>query len=99
MTAAAAIQERKAELLAEAQVTLQAIRALADASVADPLADPATLARAVSSGILDAPHLRGNAYARGQIMTRIDGRGACVTVEPRSGRTISECQRLAALAL
>ncbi|MBO9371617.1 MAG: cobalamin-dependent protein, partial [Chloroflexi bacterium] len=65
MTADPAVQARKEELIREAQVTLEAIRALAGPDVSDPLTDPATLARAVTTGILDAPHLRNNPYARG----------------------------------
>jgi hypothetical protein len=75
-------------------VTLDAIRALAGADVVDPLTDPATLARAVTSGVLDAPHLRDNPFACGRIATRIDARGACVAVDPATGRTLSEEERL-----
>ncbi len=99
MTADAAIQERAAELVREAQVTLAAIRALADPGVPDPLIDPATLARAVTSGLLDAPHLRNNSFARGQIVTRIDPRGACVAVDPTDGRPLSEEERIARLGI
>jgi hypothetical protein len=88
------VQERAHELVTEAQVTLDAIRRLGAQDVADPFTDPATLARAVTSGILDAPHLRNNAFARGQIATRIDCRGACVAVETVSGRPLSETERL-----
>lgn len=94
MTADPAVQARKAELVREARVTLEAIRALAGPSVVDPLTDPPTLARAVTAGILDAPHLRNNPYARGQIVTRIDERGACVAVDPASGRPVTEEERL-----
>jgi hypothetical protein len=94
MMGAPAVQERKAELMGEAQITLEAIRRLAGPDVADPLTDPATLARSVTSGVLDAPHLRNNAFARGQIATRIDGRGACVTVDPSSARELSEGERI-----
>jgi hypothetical protein len=94
MTADPAVQRRKDELLREAQVTLAAIRALAEPGVADPLADPATLARAVTTGILDAPHLRNNPFALGQVQTRyVDG--ACVAFDG-AGRPISEFERLAA---
>ena len=94
MTADPAVQERKEELVREAQVTLQAIRELAGPDVADPFTDPATLARAVTTGVLDAPHLRNNPFARGQIVTRIDPRGACVAVDPATGRTLSEQERV-----
>ena len=98
MTVDPRVQARKQELIAEAQVTLDAIRALAGPGAADPLTDPATLARAVTAGILDAPHLRNNPYGRGRVLTRIDERGACVAVDA-AGRPLSEAQRLAGLIL
>lgn len=94
MTRDPRVQERKEELIAEAQVTLEAIRGLAGPGVEDPLTDPATLARAVTAGILDAPHLKNNPFARGIAVTRIDERGACVAVDPASGRPISEKERI-----
>jgi len=80
MTADPAVQTRKDELIREAQVMLDRIRALAGEDVTDPLTDPTTLARAVTHGVLDAPHLRNNPFARGTAVTRIDSRGACVAV-------------------
>jgi len=53
----------------------------------------------VTTGALDAPHLRNNRFGRGQIVSRIDERGACVAVDPASGRVLSEEERLAALAI
>jgi methylmalonyl-CoA mutase cobalamin-binding subunit len=97
MTADPAVQQRKEELIRETQVTLEAIRALGGPDVADPLTDPATLARAVTTGVLDAPHLRNNPFARGQIVTHIDQRGACVAVDPATGRTLSEEERISRL--
>jgi len=99
MTADPAVQQRKEELVQEAQVTLEAIRALAGSDVDDPLTDPATLARAVTAGMLDAPHLRDNFFARGQIVTRVDPRGACVAVDPATGLALSEEERIAALGI
>ncbi|MCU0503574.1 MAG: methionine synthase [Anaerolineae bacterium] len=96
MTADPRVQARKQELIAEAELTLNAIRALAKPDVPDPLTDPATLARAVANGILDAPHLRNNRYACGRVVTRIDARGACVAVDA-AGRPVSETDRLAKL--
>jgi hypothetical protein len=92
MTVDPRIQARCAELVAEAQVTLQAIRSLAGPGVIDPLTDPATLAKAVTSGILDAPQLKNNRFGRGKICTRILD-GACVAVDA-SGQPITEEQRL-----
>jgi hypothetical protein len=99
MTADPAVQQRRRELVQEAQVTLEAIRALAGPGVPDPLTDPATLSRAVTSGALDAPHLRNNPFARGQIVTRIDARGACVVVDPATGQALPEEERLAHLGI
>jgi methylmalonyl-CoA mutase cobalamin-binding subunit len=92
-----AIQERCSELVAEARVTLQAIRWLAAADVQDPWSDPGTLARAVTSGVLDAPQLRNNAFSKGTIRTRIL-HGACLAVDAQ-GKPLSEAARLAELRL
>jgi hypothetical protein len=89
------VQQRAHELITEAQVTLDAVRRLGAQDVADPFTDPATLTRAVASGILDAPHLRNNPFARGQVITRIDRRGACVAVDAMGGRPLPEAERLA----
>ena len=91
------VQARKAELIEAAQTTLDAIRELGSASGADPLCDPATLARAVAVGLLDAPHLKNSPFARGEVVTRIDERGACVVVDPGTGRALTEKERIARL--
>jgi len=93
MTADQAIETRRAELCQEALVTLRAIRSLAGSNVPDPWIDPTTLARAVTEGILDAPHLRNNPFAPGRIQTRIIN-GACLAVNPQ-GQPLSEKERLA----
>ena len=99
MTADPVVQARKNELVREAEVTLASIRSLADGEVADPLTDPVTLARAVLNGILDAPHLKNNPFARGEIVTRIDPRGACVAVNPETGHALTEEARLAHIGI
>lgn len=63
----------------------------------DPFTDPATLARAVTSGVLDAPHLVNNPYGRGEIVARDDGQGAWVAVDPETGQPMREAERLARL--
>jgi len=93
LTADPEVQARVDELVEQARVTLESIRAIAPSSVLDPWTDPATLARSVSLGIMDAPQLRNNAYARGEIITRIDERGACVVVDG-VGKFILEGERL-----
>jgi hypothetical protein len=91
MTGDPRVQARRTELLEEAAVLLGAIAQLAPAGV-DPLTDAGTLAQAVSLGLLDAPHLRGNAAACGKIVTRMVG-GACLAIDSATGRPISEAER------
>jgi hypothetical protein len=92
MTADLAVRHRAEELADEAQVTLQAICSIATPGISDPLSDAATLAKAVTVGILDAPQLRNNLFGRGQVITRILN-GACVAVD-RSDRPVTEAKRL-----
>ncbi|MFL7892153.1 MAG: cobalamin B12-binding domain-containing protein [Anaerolineales bacterium] len=89
------IQERKEEIITESRITIEAIQNLASGRAADPLIDPGTLTRAVSTGIMDAPHLRNNPYARGKINTRIIN-GACYTID-NNGRPVNEADRLGEL--
>jgi len=99
MTQDLAVQARKEELIREARVTLDVLRSLAPASVSDPLTDTATLTQAVQLGILDAPQLINNPYGRGDVVSRIDGRGACIAVDPHTGVPLSEFGRTAALSI
>ncbi len=92
MTCAPAIQARVEELTREAKITLDAIRGLAPVSTPDPLIHPETLAKAVKLGILDAPHLQNNPFARGSIRTRIFN-GACMAID-KAGEPISESLRI-----
>ena len=92
MTQDPAIKARVTLLVNEAEVTLDAIRSLAPETVKDPLIDAATLTKAVTSGILDAPHLKSNPFARGVIQTRIID-GACAAVDS-AGNPIMESDRL-----
>ena len=93
MTADPGVQRRKAELLADADVLLRAIAQLAP-SERDPYTDADTLARAVEIGLLDAPHLRGNAAACGKIVTRMIG-GACLAIDRSTGQPLPETERVA----
>ncbi len=93
MTADPRVQARKEELLADLEITLDAIRALAPAGVPDPLVHAPTLTKAVAVGILDAPHLRNNHFAPGRVNTRII-EGKCLAVDEQ-GKPISERERVA----
>jgi methylmalonyl-CoA mutase cobalamin-binding subunit len=95
MTQDSSVQARKEELVREAKVTLDAICAIHQ-SDGDPLADASTLARAVETGIMDAPQLRNNRFGRGEVNTRIHN-GACVAVvgdSVSSYSPLSEAERL-----
>lgn len=87
-----AIRGQVDHLVEEAQVTLEAIRHLAGVDSPDAWIDPAVLAQAVKVGILDAPQLRQNPYAAGQIKTRIVN-GACKAVRT-DGAPLLEAERL-----
>jgi len=87
------IQNRVKDLIADVQLSLQAIRNLAGRGVEDALTDPATLAKAVELGILDAPQLKNNPFAPGLSRTAILN-GASVEVD-KSGNPVHESKRLA----
>jgi hypothetical protein len=95
MTGDAAVQRRKAELLAEAAVLLDAIAWLGSDD-RDPYTDADTLAQAVEIGLLDAPHLRGNSAGCGKVVTRMIG-GACLAIDPDGGEPIAESERTASV--
>lgn len=92
MSADPLVQARVAELVAEAHVLIEAIRLLGADAAEDPLSDPATLARAVQVGLLDAPQLKRNRFARGEIRSRIVN-GAVVAIGP-DNQPLTESQRL-----
>lgn len=97
MAADSLVQERKEELLADAEEILATIRGLRDGDE-DPFINPRTLARAIKVGILDAPHLKGNPAAAGKLETRIVN-GAVYPVDPAAKRIMNEKERLSALRL
>ncbi|HEY61893.1 MAG TPA: methionine synthase [Anaerolineae bacterium] len=88
------IQERVEEIIRDVTCTLNAIRSIGSVNNVDPLTDASTLAKAIEMGILDAPHLKNNPYARGEIETRIDHRGACRGINPKTGEFEEESKRL-----
>jgi hypothetical protein len=95
MTSDPQVQARCAVLVEEARCTLRAIAELAPPGGADPLLAPDVLGRAVRLGILDAPQLRSNPIARGQVRTHIAA-GACVAVDSE-GQPLAEQARLQSL--
>lgn len=88
------IQNRVRELVSEAGKLLEAIDQLGSGNSDDPFADPRTLASAVTSGLLDCPQLANNRYGKGEVVTLLDHRGACVAIDHTSGKALSEEQRI-----
>ncbi len=86
------VQERAQQLMSEAIYTLEVMRDLATPGTADPWTDPPTLARAVTTGVLDAPGLANNPFVLGRIRTRLINGGSDAV--DRAGRPIAERQRL-----
>lgn len=98
MAADPAVQERRQELVHEARHLMSAIHHLAADGVGDPLTDAATLAMAVHVGLLDAPHLMGNAEGLGQVAVRFDD-GACRAFDRTTGKVLTELERQSELRL
>ena len=92
MTADPVVQRRSHWLVQSANLTLQAIRSLSSNPQEDALLDAKTLTKAVTSGIMDAPQLKNNPFARGRINTRII-KGACKPVST-TGKPLAEKFRL-----
>jgi hypothetical protein len=94
----AEVLKRKEGLVRDAKLIITAIHSLGDESARNPLIEPETYLRAVELGVLDAPHLRNNPIAKGQLRTKmIDN--ACIAIDPDSGKPINEITRLRQLGL
>ncbi|MHA2084919.1 MAG: cobalamin B12-binding domain-containing protein [Candidatus Thorarchaeota archaeon] len=92
------VMKRKNGLVRDATLLIAAIRSLGDETARNPLIEPETYVRAVELGVLDAPHLRNNPIAKGQLRTKmIDG--ACIAIDSDSGKSINEITRLRQLGL
>ena len=94
LTSSPNVRERVEELVFEARLLIDAIRALGEGKSDDPLGDATVLEEAVRVGLMDAPQLVNNPYGKGEISTSIDQRGACLVVDRVSGKPISERQRI-----
>jgi len=83
---------RKEELIKEAKVLLEAIKNTGKGISEDPLCDYKVLSLSITKGLLDAPHLQGNKFARGDIKTKIINGKCCIVDE--NGKIISESERI-----
>lgn len=86
------VATRRARLIEEASFLLEAIEMRFPGGEDG---DPAALAAAVRTGYLDAPYLAGSGVAPGATTTVVDG--GSDAVDPVTGSTISEADRLAGL--
>ncbi len=87
------IQKRKEELISESIFLLDAVKGLGKRKVSDPFIDTDVLTKAIKTGLLDAPNLKGNEFARGEVVTSIIN-GCCVAIDPETCKTISESERI-----
>lgn len=93
MTLDPKIQLRKKELIKDSKILLEVIKKLGGKSKADALTNPEIITKAIKIGLLDAPHLKGNQYAKGEIITKmIDGK--CLVIDPITSEVITEFQRI-----
>ena len=92
------ILQRKEELVREAKVLIDALISLRSSSTGNPLIEPETYVRAIKIGVLDAPHLRNNPIAKGELRTKMIG-GACLAIASDTGAPIDEITRLEDLGL
>jgi hypothetical protein len=92
-----AVCARVKHLVSEAKTLLGGLRSLRPESP-DPWADAAVLGRAIQSGVLDAPHFRGNPHLCGLILTAcVDG--GWEAIDPGSRKPLRERDRLRALGV
>jgi hypothetical protein len=87
------VRSRKNTLIEEAKTLISAMK-----DICDDISKPESIYRFVVSGLLDAPHLKGNKWAKGAIITKIVD-GACRPVHPTTGEVITEKERLELLNL
>ena len=87
------VQKRKKELIKESGLVLKALKALRENKKKDAYVDSFSLASAVRIGLFDAPHLKGNTYAKGNINTQILN-GRCVVYDVETNREIKEKERI-----
>jgi hypothetical protein len=92
MTHDPVVQRRRDQLVEEAMVIVEAIRQMGQGKAKGPLSNPDVLASAVEIGLLDAPQLKGNPYACGEVRTYIiDGANHAVDEE---GNILTEKERV-----
>ncbi|MEJ2295867.1 MAG: methionine synthase, partial [Candidatus Lokiarchaeota archaeon] len=89
------IIRRKNQLIKQVQKIINLIPNLShDSDLSkDPYIDPTVLNNLVKYGIFDAPHLKNNKYAKGEIQTKIIN-GACYAWDSSRGKIYDEIERI-----
>ncbi|MFX1499227.1 MAG: methionine synthase [Promethearchaeota archaeon] len=89
------VRNRKNELIDDARWIINLIPRLAKTSdeQKDPWINHKVLNRLIKYGIFDAPHLKNNQFALGQIKTKIIN-GACYSWDDKKHKRIDEKQRI-----
>lgn len=98
MTGSDKIKRRKEELISEAGVILEELRRRGRDKSDDPWSDPENIAEAIRTGLLDAPHFKGNPHLSGEITTRLID-GAYYAVDRDTGEPLREQERIERLSI
>ncbi len=98
MNADSRIQSRKEELIKEVRIILSTLDNFSDAPDVDSWADPLALCRAIKSGLIDAPHLKGNSEGAGILTTKMV-EGACYAYDYKQDKIITEAERIEKLGV
>ncbi len=85
------ILSRKGQLVYEAKILLESFKFLGE-DCDDPYSDPRVIASAISQGILDTPHFKGNPFLCGDISTGLV-QGAWYAIDSSTGNPIDEESR------
>jgi len=87
------VKARRDELISEAAYLIAFIRDEYSDRSDDPLTDASVLSDCIKRGILDAPHIVKGGQFLGTLQTRVKD-GKCLAWDVKSGRAISERERL-----
>lgn len=86
------IMERKNLLIKESLDLLNIIEEFGLSMNGEPWSSPDVISKAISIGILDAPHFRGNKFLCGKVITRLID-GAWYAVSEETGEKVTEKER------
>ncbi len=89
------VKKRRDRLILEADLLINGIIKMANSiyKCHSPLSTPEVLAKAIKIGLIDAPHLKGNKEACGNLRTRLVD-GACYAYDYVRNKVIDESERI-----